>query len=110
MPIGSSLADLARARPGRRRRVSSWDRTGGNFDFAPLAKGATAAVADIAGAGIVRHIWCTMAAPRNPLYARTTVLRMWWDGSATPCVGTSAGRTMRARKSPPVDSPRRSPT
>ena len=91
MPIGSSLADLARARPGRRRRVSSWDRTGGNFDFAALAKGATATVADIAGAGIVRHIWCTMAAPRNLHYARTTVLRMWWDGSATPCVEAPIG-------------------
>ncbi len=91
MSIGSSLADLARARPGRRRRVSSWDRSGGNFDFTPLAKGATATIADIEGAGVIRHIWCTMAAPRNPHYARTTVLRMYWDGSDTPCVEAPIG-------------------
>ena len=86
MPIGSSLADLARARPGRRRRVSSWDRSGGNFDFAAIGPGQTITVADIEGAGIIRHIWCTMAAPRNPHYARTTVLRMFWDSSPAPCV------------------------
>lgn len=28
----SSLADLSRIRDARRRRVSSYDRTGGNYD------------------------------------------------------------------------------
>ena len=86
MTLGSSLAGLARAREGRRRRASSWDRSGGNADFVGIGAGQTVVLCDLAGAGIVRHIWCTMAAPRNPLYARTTLLRMFWDGAPTPCV------------------------
>jgi hypothetical protein len=91
MALGSSLADLARAREGRRRRVSSWDRSGGNADFIALGRGQSATLCDLDGAGIIRHIWCTMAAPRNPAYARTTLLRMYWDGSATPCVEAPIG-------------------
>jgi len=91
MTLGSSLADLARAREGRRRRVSSWDRSGGNADFVPLGKGQGATLCDLDGAGIIRHVWCTMAAPRNRLYARTTLLRMFWDGSPTPCVEAPIG-------------------
>jgi len=91
MTLGSSLADLARAREGRRRRVSSWDRSGGNADFVPLGKGQSATLCDLDGAGIIRHVWCTMAAPRNRLYARTTLLRMFWDGSPTPCVEAPIG-------------------
>ena len=89
--IGSSLADLARARPGRRRRVSTWDRSGGNFDFTTIGPRATATLCDIPGTGIIRHIWCTMAAPRNPWYGRTTVLRAYWDGSAAPCLEAPIG-------------------
>src|SRR3972149_3102305 len=91
MILGSSLADLARARQGRRRRASSWDRTGGNADFLAIGAGQTATLCDIEGAGIIRHIWCTMAAPGNPLYARTTMLRMYWDDAPTPCVEAPIG-------------------
>ena len=91
MTLGSSLADLARAREGRRRRVSSWDRSGGNADFVPIGKGQTVVLCDLEGAGVIRHIWCTMAAPRNPIYARTTVLRMYWDDARTPCVDVPIG-------------------
>jgi hypothetical protein len=88
---GSSLAHLARARSGRRKRASSWDRTGGNADYVGIGPGQTITLCDIKGAGIVRHIWCTMAAPRNPLYARTTLLRAWWDSGETPCVEAPIG-------------------
>ena len=56
-----------------------------------LSPGPTATVATSRAPAIIRHIWCTMAAPRNPLYARTTVLRMYWDGAATPCVEAPIG-------------------
>ena len=49
MTLGSSLADLARAREGRRRRVSSWDRSGGNADFIAIGKGQTADERALAG-------------------------------------------------------------
>jgi hypothetical protein len=90
MLLGSSLGDLARLREGRRRRASSWDREGGNRDFLVIQPGETAVLCEPAGAGIVRHIWCTMATG-NDLYARTTLLRMYWDGSPTPCVEAPIG-------------------
>ena len=89
--IGMSLAELARLRSGRRRRASSWDQSGGNADMIILRSSETARICDIEGAGIIRHIWCTMAALNNPLSARTTLLRMYWDGSATPCVEAPIG-------------------
>ncbi len=85
------LSSLAHLRQGRRRRASSWDRAGGNADYIVIRPGVTAAVCDIQGAGIVRHIWCTMHAGANHLYARTTLLRMFWDGAATPCVEAPMG-------------------
>jgi len=87
----NSLGELARLRDGRRRRESSWDRTGGNADFIILRPGERATLCNVSGAGIVRHIWCTMAARSNPYYARTTVLRMYWDGATTPCVEAPVG-------------------
>jgi hypothetical protein len=90
MLLGSSLGDLARLRDGRRRRASSCDREGGNRDFLVVQAGETAVLCELKGAGIVRHIWCTMATG-NDLYARTTLLRMYWDGSRAPCVEAPIG-------------------
>ena len=89
--ILGGLADIARERQGRRRRVSSWDRNGGNFDFLIISPGQTATLCDIEGGGVVRHIWCTIAAPGSAHYPRTTVLRMWWDDAASPCVEAPIG-------------------
>jgi len=89
--ILGGLAGIARERQGRRRRVSSWDRNGGNFDFLIISPGQTATICDIEGTGVVRHVWCTIAAPGSAHYPRTTVLRMWWDGAASPCVEAPIG-------------------
>jgi hypothetical protein len=89
--ILGGMADLARLREGRRRRASSWDRSGGNADFLAISPGRTAVLCDIEGAGVVRHIWCTMHAPGNPCYARTTLLRMYWDEATSPCVEAPIG-------------------
>ena len=58
---GSSLRDLPRLRDSRRRRASSWDRTGGNEDRLTMVPGQTSTLADISGAGCVNHIWITAA-------------------------------------------------
>jgi len=65
MTIGSSLADLARARQGRRRRASSWDRTGGNADFVGIGTGQTVVLCDLEGAGIVHRLLVPDGAPRT---------------------------------------------
>jgi len=90
---GSSLRDLPRLRASRRRRVSSWDRTGGNDDRLVLAPGETAVLADLEGAGSVNHLWMTVL-PEHPDrpetrerdFLRRLVLRVTWDGAEHPSV------------------------
>ena len=84
MQIGSSsLADLARLRDGvRRERASSWDTSGGNRDFWTLEPEQARTIAEINGAGCIKHVWMTMSSP-DALFARKVMLRMWWDGEST---------------------------
>lgn len=75
---GSPLGELARIRNVTTRRVSSWDRTGGNMDFLVVQPGEFATLADITGAGCINHIWCTHAC-EQPDYLRRVLLRARWD-------------------------------
>lgn len=74
----SPLGGLPRIRDVQSRRVSSWDKTGGNKDFLVIPAGASAVLADIPGAGCINHIWCTHW-NSQPDYLRRVVLRMKWD-------------------------------
>ena len=86
----SPLSDLPRLRDWRRRRASSWDRSGGNRDFWVLDAGETRPLAEITGPGCIRHIWMTLAS-REEHYARRSLLRVFWDGEATPSVEVPTG-------------------
>src|SRR3990170_1457780 len=86
----SSLSGLPFLRDARRRRASSYDTTGGNRDFWLLQPGETRTLAQIDGAGCVRHIWMTLGS-REDAFPRRSVLRMSWDGAATPCVEVPTG-------------------
>jgi hypothetical protein len=96
---GSSLRDLPRLRHSRRRRASSWDRTGGNEDRLTMAPGQTSTLADISGAGCVNHIWITAANEKmertpdalEPDFLRKVLLRMYWDGEEEPSVNVPLG-------------------
>jgi len=92
MQIGtSSLGSLARLREGvRRERVSSWDRKGGNRDFWVLAPHQESAIAEIEGAGCVKHVWMTLWCPERA-YARKIVLRAWWDNELQPSIESPIG-------------------
>ena len=57
----SPLRGLAKLRHARTRRFSSYDRTGGNDDRLHVRPGETQVIADYAGAGIITHIWVTIA-------------------------------------------------
>lgn len=88
------MDDIARKRTGKRRRISSYDVTGGNDDRKYIAPGETYTVADIAGAGCIKHIWMTLntdgwVIERNAF--RKIVLRMYWDGEKTPSVEAPLG-------------------
>jgi hypothetical protein len=92
-PHGSSLRDLPRLRSSRRRRVSSWDRTGGNADRLTVRPGETAVLAELEGAGAVNHLWMTVLPEQPDLperrerdFLRRLVLRVTWDGGEHPSV------------------------
>jgi len=80
MDLGfNSLANLAKIRKNiKRKRVSSHDRTGANMDNVSIAPKGKHEICNIKGAGIIKHIWMTLASS-DPYYLRKVVLRMWWD-------------------------------
>jgi len=84
------LEMLSLARDGRSKRVSSFDRTGRNRDAILIEKGATVDLANIEGAGVIRHIWFTISC-EDELYLRKLVLRMYWDGRKRPSVEAPVG-------------------
>ncbi len=88
----TSLSHLARLRPFVRRRLSSWDRRGGNLDNLQIQPGQTAVLGEIEGAGCVKHIWMTMMSiPEEPHDLCSTVFRCTWDGETTPSVEVPLG-------------------
>jgi hypothetical protein len=92
--FGSSLRDLPRLRSSRRKRISSWDQSGGNDDRLHLEPGTTATLAEIGGAGSINHVWITAAnehmgrtpASPEPDFLRRLLLKMYWDGEEEPSV------------------------
>lgn len=86
----SSLRDLPKLRDFKRRRWSSWDRTGANEDYTRIEKGETATIADIDGSGCVTHFWVTMACDAKH-FLRKMLLRAFWDGETDPSVEVPIG-------------------
>lgn len=90
-----TLAGLSLLRPEvRRRRQSSYDRNGGNRDWWEFQGGDSRSIAEISGAGCIRHIWLTMGAPNgypDRYQYRKVLIRMYWDGEETPSVETPIG-------------------
>ncbi len=71
-------------------RASSYDVSGGNADAWTIAPGERRVLADIEGAGCVRHIWMTLAMPDDD-YLRRIVLRCTWDDASEPSVEVPIG-------------------
>jgi hypothetical protein len=91
-PGSGPLAALPRLRRYRRRRFSSWDRSGGNRDAIQIPPGEVRVLGEAAGAGIVRHLWMTLTSiPGEPQELCRTVLRIYWDGEASPSVEVPLG-------------------
>ena len=80
----------ARALNYRSLKQSSFDVTGGNSDRWPINPGQTIEVFNQKGAGMVSHIWFTIAA-QSPFHLKELVLRMYWDGNAKPSVEVPIG-------------------
>ena len=52
-----------------------------------IKAGDTFELANIEGPGIIKHIWLTENSPKN----RSSIIRMYWDGSDTPSVEAPLG-------------------
>lgn len=90
----SALKNLYQERKGKRMRVSSYDRTGGNFDFYVINPKAKKVIMDIQASGMITHIWVTMGTfPHRPdaMLERKVVLRMYWDNECEPSVEAPIG-------------------
>jgi hypothetical protein len=85
-----ALFNQARLRNYKARRSSSWDRSGGNADAVPIEAGKSATLLDEKGAGVITHIWFTIAT-EDQMHLKNLVLRAWWDGEETPSVEVPVG-------------------
>ncbi len=84
------LGALQQAKDYVQHRASSYDRTGANADFRGIAPGETLTLLDENGPGLISHVWVTIASD-DPHHLKALVLRMYWDGEATPSVETPIG-------------------
>lgn len=84
------LGNIARIVDACSKRISSYDRSGGNGDCVRIEPGETFALAEVEGAGVVTHIWITLGCA-DPLARRNLVLRMFWDGQEHPSVESPIG-------------------
>jgi hypothetical protein len=91
--IESALLDLTRIQDGvRSKRISSYDRSGGNNDrFENISDGERRTIFDVKGAGMINHIWITIAPPPPRLSRNDIILRMYWDGEQHPSVEAPIG-------------------
>ena len=83
------LSKLGEKQNYRSKRISSYDRTGGNRDAISIEPGKTAVLAEIKGPAAIHHIWVTIAA--EAFYGRKIVLRIYWDGEDAPSVESPIG-------------------
>jgi Protein of unknown function (DUF2961) len=86
----AALSDLLSPHNYIQKRASSYDRSGGNDDFAKIAPGNTLTLLDDAGPGIITHIWITIASPEK-YHLKKLVLRMYWDSEASASVEAPVG-------------------
>ncbi|MFH1965029.1 MAG: DUF2961 domain-containing protein, partial [Acidobacteriota bacterium] len=87
------MSDLAKIKTGvKSKRVSSYDKSGGNNDrFENIPDGERRTLFEVEGAGIIRHIWITIAPPPPALSRNDIILRMYWDGETEPSVQAPIG-------------------
>jgi hypothetical protein len=91
--VASPTLELARLQPGAKsKRVSSYDVTGGNGDnVSKIESGTRRDIFNVKGAGIITHIWVTIAPPPPAMSRHDIVLRMYWDGETAPSVEAPIG-------------------
>jgi Protein of unknown function (DUF2961) len=88
-PSRGAFDNLMTATDTSTARVSSYDHSGGNQDYRSIAPGQTLELANLDGAGIVRHLYFSILGGEH--YLRDLVIRAYWDGAEVPCVEVPFG-------------------
>ena len=90
---GNDLFALAQMKKGiKSKRISSFDTTGGNNDrFEGIKAGEKRVLFNVKGAGMVNHIWITIAPGPETVKRDDIILRMYWDGNSFPSVESPLG-------------------
>lgn len=90
---GSDLFETARIKNNvKSKRVSSYDRSGNNNDrLTNIKDGEKVVLFDVKGAGIINHIWITIAPMQPNLSRNDIIIRMYWDGNKFPSVESPIG-------------------
>ena len=89
-----SLKNIYIKREFTRKRISSFDKQGGNVDRLHIAPGEARTIAYAQGPGKITHIWMTMQNEGNvtePFNLRKVVLKGYWDGSTHPSIMAPIG-------------------
>lgn len=90
--VNSDLLALAQIQEGvTSKRVSSFDTAGGTNDFIKIANGEKRDILNVSGAGIINHIWITMAPDPGALSRNDVIVRMYWDKKEYPSVQSPIG-------------------
>lgn len=85
---------ISQMRPGISKRVSSYDRTGGNKDYYTLSPNSRTEICDIKGSGYIRHIWMTMMPEDSfeiQFLPRKVIIRIFWDDEKSPSIEAPIG-------------------
>jgi len=86
-----SLLNLAKIhKKVKRKRISSYDKTGGNADFIIMESNERYELCNIKSAGNIKHIWMTLTS-KDQYYLRKVLIRMWWDNEENPSVECPIG-------------------
>lgn len=92
-PSGNDLMAISQIKTGiRSKRVSSYDKTGNNNDrFEAIKPGDKRTLFEVNGAGMINHIWITIAPEPQHLNRNDIIIRMYWDGNTFPSVESPIG-------------------
>ncbi len=85
----STLASLPALRAYKSRRASSYDPTGGNFDWWTIEPGETRTLLREGKAGCIKHIWMTVGG--DDAFPRKLVLTAHWDDEPNPSIEVPLG-------------------
>jgi hypothetical protein len=78
----------------KRRRLSSYDKSGGNDDRIYIQAGESKVIANINDCGIINHIWMTHmneGFKEEKESLRKIIIEMYWDNEENPSVQTPLG-------------------